>query len=114
MWSEHLSPLAEAGHRAIAMDLPGFGEAPMPAEQAPWRDVLETMEALGVERAALVGNSFGGAVALRVALTAPDRVASLLLVSAPAFDVDPSPELGAAWQAEESALEAGDVDAAVQ
>jgi pimeloyl-ACP methyl ester carboxylesterase len=51
-------------------------------------------------------------VAVRVALTAPDRVTSLVLVSAPA-PVDPSPELEAAWSAEEAALEADDVDAAV-
>jgi pimeloyl-ACP methyl ester carboxylesterase len=48
MWAELLEPLAEARFRAIAMDLPGFGEAP-PAvlEDAPWLDVLETMDALG-------------------------------------------------------------------
>jgi pimeloyl-ACP methyl ester carboxylesterase len=114
MWTEHLGPLAEAGHRAIAMDLPGFGEASVPAEQAPWRDVLETLDALDVEQAALVGNSYGGAVAVCVALTAPDRVASLVLVSAPAAGLDPSHELEAAWSAEESAIEAGDVEAAVQ
>jgi pimeloyl-ACP methyl ester carboxylesterase len=114
MWTEHLGPLAEAGHRAIALDLPGFGEAPVPAEQAPWRDVLVTLDVLGVKRATLIGNSFGGAVALRVALIAPKRVAALVLVSAPAPLAEPSPELETAWEAEESALDSGDVEAAVQ
>jgi 3-oxoadipate enol-lactonase len=96
------------------MDLPGFGEAPLvPGEQAPWADVLQTMDELGLEQAALVGNSFGGAVALRVAAVAPERVWALALISAPAPGLDPSPELEAAWKAEEAALERGDVDAAV-
>jgi 3-oxoadipate enol-lactonase len=77
MWAEHLEPLAAAGYRAIAVDLPGFGEAPVaPGEQAPWADVLETMDALAIDRAALVGNSFGGAVALRIAAVAPLRVSA--------------------------------------
>jgi pimeloyl-ACP methyl ester carboxylesterase len=67
-----------------------------------------------VKSAPLVGCSFGGAVALRVALVAPRRVTGLVLVSAPAPVEDPSPELEAAWEAEESALEAGGVEAAVQ
>jgi pimeloyl-ACP methyl ester carboxylesterase len=114
MWAEHLEPLAAAGFRVVAPDLPGFGEAAVaPGEQAPWNDVLATMEALGVERAALVGSSFGGAVALRVAAVAPERVPALALVSTPAPDLEPSPELEAVWEAEEAALERGDVDAAV-
>src|SRR4051812_34376934 len=37
MWAEHLQPLALSGHRVVAMDLPGFGHAPVtPGEQAPW------------------------------------------------------------------------------
>jgi pimeloyl-ACP methyl ester carboxylesterase len=40
-------------------------------------------------------------------------VSSLVLVSSPAEGIDPSPELQAAWEAEESALESGDIDAAV-
>lgn len=97
MWSGHLERLAGAGHRAVAVDLPGFGEAPAaPDEQAPWADVLRTMDDLSIERAALVGNSFGGAVALRVALVAPSRVWALALVSAPAPALEPSPELLAA------------------
>jgi pimeloyl-ACP methyl ester carboxylesterase len=114
MWSEHLQPLADAGYRAIALDLPGFGEARLaPGEQAPWADVLRTMDELAIERAALVGNSFGGAVALRAALVAPERVSALALISAPSPSLQPSPELEAAWEAEEAALERGDVEAAV-
>ena len=116
MFIEHLQPFAAAGLRPIALDLPGFGEAPVAeGPQAPWLDVLETIGALGVQRAAIVGSSFGGAVALRVAALAPERVAALGLFSAPgpATGNDPSPQLRAAWEAEEKALEAGDIDAAV-
>jgi pimeloyl-ACP methyl ester carboxylesterase len=114
MWSEHLEPLAAAGYRPVAFELSGFGEAPIGSGPwAPWSDVLGAMDELGIERAAVVGNSFGGAVALRIAVTAPDRVSALALVSAPAPGIEPSPELMAAWEQEEEALERGDVDAAV-
>jgi pimeloyl-ACP methyl ester carboxylesterase len=113
MWAEHLRPIADAGYRVVAMDLPGFGEAPPAREDDAWSDVLETMDALDIERAALVGNSFGGAVALRAAVVAPERVVALALVSAPPPDLEPSSELQAAWGAEESALQRGDIEAAV-
>jgi pimeloyl-ACP methyl ester carboxylesterase len=113
MWRAQLGPLANAGVRAVAPDLPGFGEAAVqPGEQAPWEDVLRTMDELGLERAAIVGNSFGGAVALRVAVVAPERVSALGLISAPAPGVEPGPELRAAWQLEEEAFARGDLDAA--
>jgi pimeloyl-ACP methyl ester carboxylesterase len=116
MWAEHLEPLAATGHRVVAVDLPGFGEAASPrGPVAHWEDVLETMDALGVERPALVGNSFGASVALRLAALRPDRVSSLLLFSAGAVpDPEPSAELLAAWEAEENALEAGDVGRAAE
>jgi pimeloyl-ACP methyl ester carboxylesterase len=113
MWEEQLPQIAAGGFRAIAMDLPGFGEAPVAPESAPWLDVLETMDALEVDRAAVVGNSFGGIVALRVAVVAPERVTALALVSALAPDLPPSAELEAAWEAENAALDRGDIDAAV-
>jgi 3-oxoadipate enol-lactonase len=113
MWREQLGPIADAGHRVVAMDLPGFGEAAPAQEDAPWADVLQTMDALAIDRAALIGNSFGGAVALRVAVVAPGRVVALVLVSAPPPDLDPSDELRAVWAAEESAVERGDLEAAV-
>jgi 3-oxoadipate enol-lactonase len=114
MWAEHLEPLAAAGYRVVAFDLPGFGEAAIaPGEQAPWSDVLAAMDQLGIERAALVGNSFGGAVALRIAVLAPGRVSALALISAPAPGLEPSLELETVWEREEEALQRGDVDAAV-
>ena len=117
MWSDHLAPLAASGHRVIAPDLPGFGDATLPSSGAvaPWDDLLETMDALGVERAGLVGNSLGAAVALAVGVLAPERATTLVLVSSPPPRLDhPSPELAAAWAAEEKALERGGLDAAVR
>jgi pimeloyl-ACP methyl ester carboxylesterase len=113
MWADHLRPIADAGYRVVAMDFPGFGEAPPAQEEAPWSDVVQTMDALNLDRAALVGNSFGGAVALRVAVVAPERAVAIALVSAPPPDLEPSDELKAAWDAEESALERGDIEGAV-
>src|SRR5262245_29868523 len=103
MWDEHLEPLAGAGHRVVAVDLTGFGEArPSSGPVAHWEDVVETMDALGVAQASLVGNSFGAAIALRVAALSPERISSLFLFSAPAVpEPDPSPELLAAWEGEE-------------
>jgi pimeloyl-ACP methyl ester carboxylesterase len=115
MWSELLEPLAAAGYRAIAVDLPGFGEAVPPGPQiAPWTDVLETLDALAIEAAVLVGNSFGAGIALRAAAAAPDRVTALVLVSVAAPGLDPSPELEMAATAEEQALERGDTDEAIE
>jgi pimeloyl-ACP methyl ester carboxylesterase len=115
MWAEHLGPLAAAGHRVVAVDLPGFGEAvPSEGPVAHWEDVVATMDALDIERASLVGDSFGAAVALRVAAVHHDRVSSLVLFSAgSAPEPDPSPELLAAWEAEEEAVGAGDFERAV-
>jgi pimeloyl-ACP methyl ester carboxylesterase len=117
MWREHLAPIADSGRRALALDLPGFGEAGLePGPQSPWEDVLQTLKLLGGEPFALVGNSYGGAIALRVAAVAPAAVASLALISAPApgDDEEPSAELAAVWEAEETALEAGDLGGAVE
>jgi pimeloyl-ACP methyl ester carboxylesterase len=112
MWAGQLDPIAAAGRRALALDLPGFGEAP-PLSGPPFLDVLATMDALAVERATLVGNSFGGFIALCAALTAPERIDGLVLVSAPPPQLEPSARLAAAWAAEQEALERGDIDAAI-
>lgn len=115
MWRDHLEPLAKAGYRAVAVDLPGFGEAHARSPVAHWEEVAATIEELGIEDAELVGNSFGAAVALRVAVVHPERVTSLTLFSAPDVpEPEPSPELQAIWDAVERAQEAGDQERVVE
>ncbi len=113
MWSEHLPALAGSGYRALAVDLPGFGAAPE-SSTPPWLEVLGTMSELGIDRAVLVGNSFGGAVALRVAHAAPERVRALMLISARPPGLEPSDQLREAWRTEEEAYDRGDIDGAVE
>jgi pimeloyl-ACP methyl ester carboxylesterase len=103
MWDEHVGPLRAAGYEVLTPEVTG-----------DWNDVIRLMDSEGIDKAALVGNSFGGAVALRVAAVAPERVSLLVLVSAPPPDGEPSDVLKAAWEAEGRALEEGDVDAAVE
>jgi pimeloyl-ACP methyl ester carboxylesterase len=73
-------------YRVHALDLPGFGGSSKPA-LAPYgaayfaRAALGAMDALGIERAHLVGNSMGGRVAIEVGLRAPQRVGGLALLS---------------------------------
>jgi pimeloyl-ACP methyl ester carboxylesterase len=85
-WLENLLPLADAGRRVIAVDLPGFGASPMPAEQISipgyGRWLVALLGELDVSSAALVGNSMGGFIAAEVAIQGPALVDRLVLVSA--------------------------------
>jgi len=94
-WREVMGPLAEMG-TVVAFDRPGFGltQRPMPDEwegvnpyspEAQANLTVGLMDALGIERAILVGNSAGGTVALQTALTYPERVAGLVLVDAAVY-----------------------------
>lgn len=116
MWSRTpsvIDALAADGYRVVALDLPGFGDAsPAPGVQAPWNDVLTTLDGLGITEAALVGASYGGAVALRAAALHRGRFWALVLASAPAPGLEPSEALADRWDAEEQALARGDLDAA--
>ncbi|MGC0211690.1 alpha/beta fold hydrolase [Streptomyces levis] len=116
MWRAHLRPLADAGVRAIAVDLPGHGEAAsVPRDETtPWLDVLDTLDHLGVDRFVLAGNSLGALVALQIAVTEPRRVLGLVSIGYRPHDLPPSSRLRTAWDRERAALEAGDIDAAVR
>ena len=85
-WLENL-PHFGRSHRAIALDLPGFGESPMPSwpiDMAAYGRLLHDFcEKLGIERvAALVGNSMGGFVSTEAVIERPERFDRLVLVSA--------------------------------
>lgn len=116
MWRAHLPRLAEAGVRAIALDLPGHGDAAtaQPAEVTPWADVLETLDHLGADRFTLAGNSLGALVALQIAVTRPQRVQGLVSIGYRPHDLPPSARLRTAWDRERAALAADDLEAAVR
>jgi pimeloyl-ACP methyl ester carboxylesterase len=84
-WLEQLPVLADK-HRVIALDLPGFGHSPMPSEQisiSGYARLLDRlMDALGIDAAAVVGNSMGGFISAELAIAFPQRVERLVLVSA--------------------------------
>lgn len=113
MWDVSLDALAEAGHRVVRCDLRGFGETPIDAPHTHAEDVRALLDSLGVERAAVVGSSFGGKVALELAVLHPERVSALALLCAGAPGHEPSADLRAFGTAEDAFLEAGDVAAAV-
>lgn len=115
MWDAQSTALAAAGHRVVRPDLRGFGASPVAEE--PYTnsgDVLALMDHLGIERAALVGASFGGRVALFTALRAPERLTALAVLNAPLPGQGgcASPELTAFDRRENELFEAGDLDAA--
>jgi 3-oxoadipate enol-lactonase len=113
MWRPQLESFAHA-HRAIAPDLPGFGATPE-SDPVDYRAfVRSALDAAGIQRAALVGTSLGGRVALELALESPERVSALVLVGAGIDGHEWSPEVRAFGEEEESAIERGDLDAAVE
>jgi pimeloyl-ACP methyl ester carboxylesterase len=78
--------LAEAGHRVLAFDRPGFGYSSRPRSTlwtpAAQADIIvEALRKIGVEQAVIVGHSWGTLVALAMALDHPDMVSGLVLMS---------------------------------
>ncbi len=90
-WKDVIPALA-ARHDVVALDLPGFGESDRPADLSHedfGGAVTGLMDRLGIERAALVGNSMGGSTTAIVAAAAPGRVSRLVLLAAAGFNMEP-------------------------
>ena len=84
-WRHLIGPLSHR-HRVIALDLLGAGESEIPESEdysiaAQARRVRGLMDLLGVERGSLVGNSYGGGIALRMAQDWPERVDRMVLIN---------------------------------
>ena len=95
-WKQVVEPLGALGW-ALAFDRPAFGLTERP-RRSEWRGkqnpyssdaqvdlTVGLMDVLGIKRAILVGNSSGGAIAIKVALEHPGRVAGLILVDAAVY-----------------------------
>lgn len=81
MWRRTMADLAAAGFRAVAIDQRGMGGSDIPAggygKAELARDAAAVLDALEIERAAVVGYDHGGGTALALALTEPERVTRL-------------------------------------
>ena len=87
MWRKQIPVLAEAGFRVIAPDLRGYGQSDKPHPARDYRmqilvqDVVGIMDALGIDRADLVGHDWGAALAWSLAATLPGRVRRLVVMA---------------------------------
>jgi pimeloyl-ACP methyl ester carboxylesterase len=116
MW-DPLWPALTAERDVVRLDHRGFGESDVRPRgpHDPVGDVLDTLAELDVQRCHLVGASFGAGVAVEVALTRPDLVASLLLAGpGGSLIAELTPDVRAFIDAERAALANDDLDAAVE
>lgn len=85
MWQPQLAPLAAAGYRVIAPDLPGFGDTPAPAASYSMDgfadSIVAHLDRLGIDRAAVGGMSMGGYILLDLLERYPDRIAAACFIA---------------------------------
>src|SRR6478672_2990722 len=100
-------PLLAPHHTVVTYDQRGYGRSPRP--DAPYslvEDLAWVLDAAGFDRAALVGTSRGGRIAIDFTLTHPERVAALVMVasalSGHRFELDVSEEIERRWDEAES------------
>ncbi len=87
MWKHQMDL---GGVRSVAFDQRGFGKTAMVEEPyADWKDAVAVLDELGIDKANIVGCSLGGSIALHLAIAAPERVNSLVLIGAAAGGWEP-------------------------
>lgn len=88
-WRHQIPAIAAAGHRAIALDMRGHGQSCCPTEIEAFTvthtvgDVIEVLDALGIQRAVIVGHDAGTTTAYHAALMRPDRISGVIGLSVP-------------------------------
>ena len=106
MWAAQIEALLAAGHRVLAPDLPGFGNAALEPGTIAYVDYAAGL----LERpAAIIGCSFGGRIALELALARPELVERLVLIGAGLGHWDWSESTQAGFAEEEEAIERGEL-----
>jgi pimeloyl-ACP methyl ester carboxylesterase len=98
-WRHQLGALAEAGYRAVAPDVRGYGQTDAPAEVSRYGmrdmvgDAAGLVEALGAKDAVVVGHDWGAAIAWHCALLRPDRFRGVAALSVPLTPRSPAPPM---------------------
>jgi 2-hydroxymuconate-semialdehyde hydrolase/2-hydroxy-6-oxo-octa-2,4-dienoate hydrolase len=98
-WQHNIPTLAQRFH-VLAPDIVGFGTTERPEDIVyslrTWTDhVWAFMDARGVERARVIGNSLGGRIALQMATDQPNRIAKMVLMGTPGVGMTPTEGLAA-------------------
>ena len=113
-WDPQVAALAE-GHRVLRYDLRGLGQSDLGhGSYSNVDDLVMLLDAVGFERAALVGVSMGGALALDVALQHPGRVSALVLVGAGISGREPPDSFKAQMDEVDALFERGLIDQVVE
>jgi pimeloyl-ACP methyl ester carboxylesterase len=114
MWDEQFSVFAQR-YQTIRYDIRGFGQSQIPAAPfAHHADPANLLRALNIEKAHVIGISFGGKIAIDFTLIHPELVASLVLAAPSVGGNTPSPEVRQFWEEEEALLEQGNLEAATE
>jgi 2-hydroxymuconate-semialdehyde hydrolase len=101
-WNGVLPKLSEQFH-CYAPDMVGFGYTETPQDVTDFtldywvHHIVGFLDALGIDKAAFIGNSFGGALSLALASRHPDRVSRFVLMGPAGLRFDISPGLEAVW-----------------
>lgn len=100
-WRAVIPSLSEE-FRIIAPDMVGFGYTTRPDDAVYTFDIwiqhaLDILDALGIDRTHIVGNSFGGALALALAIRSPARIDRLVLMGSAGLEFALTPGLEAVW-----------------
>jgi 3-oxoadipate enol-lactonase len=112
MWDPQWRQLTKPFH-AIRYDARGFGASADPARPYTLHgDALDVLDALEIERAAIVGSSMGGGAALDMALAVPHRVSALVTVNSTPSGWHHTRDIMRRWEAVDAALERQGADAA--
>jgi 2-hydroxy-6-oxonona-2,4-dienedioate hydrolase len=109
VWANTLGDLAGRGFRVLAPDLPGFGLSSAPEDHsvgARVKFVPEFLDVLGIDRAHVVGHSQAGQVAVRLAISQPERLGKIVVLGTASM-LPPLPDSAAG-----DAAEGGDDDEA--
>jgi pimeloyl-ACP methyl ester carboxylesterase len=121
-WDDQFELFANR-YRVLRYDARGYGRSSRPEPGVGYshvRDLLRVLDDAGIDRAALIGCSMGGAIAIDFALEHPERVVALVLVAPGLGGFEGTPEEEArwdAWHAErqppiDAAIQAGELERA--
>jgi pimeloyl-ACP methyl ester carboxylesterase len=114
MWDDQWQSFAQR-YRTIRYDIPGFGQSRLPdGPYAAHEDITGLLRLLKVERAHVVGVSWGGRIALDFTLAHPEMVSALVLVCPSVSGAEPSEAVRRFGAEEDALVERGDLPAAAE